>query len=84
MFGTLGEYKHGKQKEIIGFSKIKMFISKAKLPMESEAFFWILYYCGCRKSEAYERAVEDLQLNIRGDDRRVVNMDRDVLFRAFP
>lgn len=36
--------------------------AKSNLTLEAEAFFWLLYYSGVRKSELYERPVEDCQL----------------------
>jgi len=58
-------YKHGKQEEIIPFKQIKQKVIAAKLPLESEAYFWLLYYCCVRKSEGYERVKEDFK--IKGD-----------------
>lgn len=55
----MGHYKTGKKTEILSFSTIKKAVLKAFLSIEEEAFFWILYYCGVRKSEAYERVAED-------------------------
>jgi integrase len=36
--------------------------ARSKLTLEGEAFFWLLYYSGVRKSELYERVVDDCQL----------------------
>lgn len=57
-------YKHGKQKQLLTFEQIYNKVSAAKkhLTLESLAFFWLLYYCGCRKSEAYERTVADIKV----------------------
>lgn len=55
-------YKHGKQEEILSFEEINSRVAKTKLNEEQEAFFWLLYYCGVRKSEAYERTVEDCKI----------------------
>jgi len=58
------KYKAGKQIEQLSFSEIqeKVAQAKSKLTLEAEAFFWLLYYAGVRKSELYERTVEDCQL----------------------
>lgn len=56
------KYKYGKQIEVKSFDEIRELVSKADLSNEEEAFFWILYYCGVRKSEAYERIVEDVKI----------------------
>jgi len=55
-------YKHGKQEDIIPFKEIKQKVIEAKLPCESEAYFWLLYYCGVRKSEGFERVKEDFKI----------------------
>ena len=57
-------YKAGKQEELIGFQDIQGRVSRAQkktpLALEAIGFFWLLYYSGCRKSEAYERTAEDI------------------------
>ena len=57
-------YKAGKQIKLLEFSDIQIKVNKSTqdLSLESLAFFWILYYTGCRKSEAYERLVSDCTL----------------------
>lgn len=52
--------------EIIDFQEIqkKVVAARKKLSREREAFFWLLYYCGVRKSEAYERVAEDVELSL--------------------
>lgn len=57
-------YKAGKQIEQLSFSEIqeKVEAAKPRLTLEAESFFWLLYYSGVRKSELYERTVEDCQL----------------------
>lgn len=30
--------------------------------LEGQAYFWLLYYCGVRKSEGYERIIDDVEL----------------------
>jgi len=55
----MGNYKHGKQLEIMSFPQVRKQVAQARLSIEDAAFFWMLYYCGVRKSEAYERVVED-------------------------
>lgn len=54
-------YKSGKQIEQLEFSQVqeKVEASKKKLSQEQLSYFWLLYYAGCRKSELYERTVED-------------------------
>ena len=59
----MGRYKHGKQKEIIPYPEIVERMKQATangLELEKRAYFWILYYCGVRKSEAYERTIDDV------------------------
>lgn len=55
-------YKHGKQEHIMSFEEVTQKVSDAKLAIDDEAFFWLLYWCGVRKSEAYERMVEDFEI----------------------
>lgn len=56
------KYAHGKQLDLITFDTIKKYIARAKLPCESEAYFWLLFYCSVRKSEAYERVASDFKI----------------------
>ena len=58
------KYKHGKIIESLSFQEIQEKVAHAKsiLNLESLAYFWLLYYAGCRKSEAYERTVGDCQI----------------------
>ena len=58
------KYKHGKIIESLSFQEIQEKVAAAKPRMNREAlaYFWLLYYAGCRKSEAYERTVEDCQI----------------------
>lgn len=58
----MGKYKHGKQEHIMDFEEVKQKVLDAKLPRNDEAFFWLLYWCGTRKSEAYERVAEDFEV----------------------
>jgi len=55
------KYKHGKQCEHLAFQEIqdKVFQAESRLTREALAFFWLAYYTGVRKSELYERTVED-------------------------
>jgi hypothetical protein len=55
-------YKFGKQKEPITFHDFRNSVKKAQLSQDKEAFIWILYYCGVRKSEAHERVTEDITI----------------------
>jgi integrase len=61
---TMPKYKQGKILESLEFPEIqkKMLAARAHLTLESQAYFWLLYYTGCRKSEAYERKIQDAQL----------------------
>lgn len=54
-------YKYGKQEELLSFQDIQERVeaSRKDLSLESLAYFWLLYYTGVRKSEAYERTIED-------------------------
>jgi len=56
-------YKHGKQTSIMSFQEVKKKVLDTKLSISDEAFFWLLYYCGVRKSEGYERVAEDFEVN---------------------
>jgi hypothetical protein len=57
-------YKYGKQEELLTFQDIQERMENAMkdLTLEGQAYFWLLYYCGVRKSEGYERVVEDAQV----------------------
>jgi len=56
-------YKHGKQEEPMSFQEFKKKVESSSLNSEKEGFIWLLYYAGCRKSEAYERIVSDCQVS---------------------
>lgn len=56
------KYKHGKQEHPISFKDFQERIERAHLAPEDEGYLWLLYYTGCRKSEAYERVAEDVQV----------------------
>jgi hypothetical protein len=66
----MGKYKHGKKEELLQFALVKQKVVNAVLPWKDEAFFWLLYYCGVRKSEAYERVASDFRIT---DTRLVVD-----------
>lgn len=55
------KYKHGKIIEALSFQQIqeKVEAAKPRMNLEALSYFWLLYYSACRKSEAYERTVED-------------------------
>ena len=57
-------YKYGKQTELLELEEIISKVSrvKKKLTVEALAYFWLLFWCGVRKSEAYERTVQDCQV----------------------
>ena len=57
-------YKMGKQEQLISFKEIQQKVSAAsrRLTREAEAYFWLLYYSGARKSEIYERTVGDCSI----------------------
>lgn len=59
------KHKYGKQLEMKSFPEIQERIDKVSksLTVESLAYFVLLYYCGVRKSEGYERTVEDCTLS---------------------
>jgi hypothetical protein len=54
----------GKQTELISLQDFADRMSKHvdDLDLESQAFLWGLFWCGVRKSELYERIVEDVKL----------------------
>jgi hypothetical protein len=56
------KYKAGKQENPLSFQEFQTLIDKAKLPLEKEAFMWLLYYTGARKSEVYERTATDCRV----------------------
>ena len=55
------KYKHGKITESLSFQEIQEKVIQVgkRLNREALSFFWLLYYSGVRKSELYERTVED-------------------------
>lgn len=55
-------YKYGKQKELTSFQEILKKVKNAQLAFEQRAYFWLLYYCGVRKSEGYERIAKDVKV----------------------
>lgn len=57
----MGKYMYGKKEEILSFKVMKQKVIEANLHWRDEAFFWLLYYCGVRKSEAYERVTGDFK-----------------------
>jgi site-specific recombinase XerD len=57
----MGKYKFGKKEETLPFRLVKQKVINANLRLRDEAFFWLLYYCGVRKSEAYERVAGDFK-----------------------
>jgi len=57
------KYKTGKKKHTIPLEKMIEKVKEADLSPSHEAYFWLLYWTGCRKSEAYERVVEDFVIN---------------------
>lgn len=59
----MGRYSiDGKKTEVLDFKLVKQKVIDANLPSRDEAFFWLLYYCGVRKSEAYERVATDFKV----------------------
>ncbi len=56
-------YKYGKQHDIMSFQEVKQKVIDTKLSISEQAYFILLYYCGVRKSEAYERIAEDFTIN---------------------
>jgi integrase len=58
----LGNYKYGKKLETLPFPVIKQKVAAADLCWRDEAYFWLLYYTGVRKSEAYERSASDFKI----------------------
>jgi site-specific recombinase XerC len=59
----MGRYSiDGKKTEVLDFKFVKQKVINANLPSRDESFFWLLYYCGVRKSEAYERVASDFKV----------------------
>jgi len=58
----MGKYLYGKKEELLPFEVVKSKVVQANLHWNDEAFFWLLYYCGVRKSEAYERVAADFKI----------------------
>lgn len=58
----MGKYKHGKKLETLPFQVVKQKVAAADLSWRDEAYFWLLYYTGVRKSEAYERTASDFKI----------------------
>lgn len=69
----MGKYKYGKKEELLSFEVVKHKVVSANLHWRDEAFFWLLYYCGVRKSEAYERVANDFKIT---DSHLVVDFHR--------
>lgn len=44
------------------FDEVKGKVQQADLNISEEAYFWLLYYCGVRKSEGFERVAEDFSV----------------------
>jgi len=57
------KYKQGKQQNLLDFHEFSDQVEKARLNTEHSAFIWLLYYSGCRKSEAYERTIQDVEVS---------------------
>jgi hypothetical protein len=55
-------YNGGKQESPMTFQEFKSRVEKANLSTEKKGFIWLLYYAGCRKSEAYERTAKNCQV----------------------
>jgi hypothetical protein len=55
-------YKHGKQIEPMSFREFRKKVERSKLNSEKRGFIWLLYYAGCRKSEAYERTANNCRV----------------------
>lgn len=57
-------YKYGKKEELLSFQDVQERVEAARnrLNLENLAYFWLLYYTGVRKSEAYERTIEDAEI----------------------
>ena len=53
------KYKRGKQETPLVFQEFRNKVKEAYISTEKEGFIWLLYYAGCRKSEAYERTVDN-------------------------
>lgn len=55
-------YKYGKQSTAITLQHFidKMTIAAETLDLECLAYLWMLFWCGCRKSELYERIANDI------------------------
>ena len=56
------KYKYGKEETPLSYQDFKNRVEKANLSTEKSAFIWLLYWSGCRKSEAYERTIKDCQV----------------------
>lgn len=54
-------YKSGKQERPISFEQFVFCVARAhnRLTEEAEGYIWLLYYCGVRKSEGFERVASD-------------------------
>lgn len=66
------EYKHGKQTDTIDFEMFMDRMKRAKCydPLRDKSFVALLYWVGCRKSEAYERVREDFVID---EDKLTIN-----------
>jgi integrase len=55
-------YKYGKQKTITSVEEFKQKLEAQKISPEQRALLVLLWHCGVRKSEAYERVKEDVEM----------------------
>ena len=53
-------YKRGKQTTIMPLQEFRAKLDSAPLNQEQKAYILLLWHCGIRKSEAYERVAEDV------------------------
>ena len=56
-------YKYGKQEMLLSIDEIVNKVRSVYLSIEHEAFFWLIYYTGARKSEIYELPTSSFKLS---------------------
>jgi len=56
------KYRHGKQTNLMSVEEFKEKLEHSRLSLEKKAYLVLLWHTGVRKSEAYERVKDDVQI----------------------
>lgn len=60
--GGTKHYKYGKQETLVSLQTFYSMMQNAKLELQDAAYMWMLFWCGTRKSELYERVASDVRV----------------------